>query len=343
MKIAVISITENGRLLSEKITKQLKKHNIIRFCFNKHTDESAESFDNLEILTKKLMPIYDALIFVCACGIAVRSIAPYIDSKQTDPAVIVIDDSGKFVIPILSGHIGGANKLAKEIAKKIGAQPVITTATDVGGKFSPDSFAAANDLIITDMSAAKAVAAAALDGKKIGLVCPYEYNDLPAELTVDETPETGIVIGMAESPFETTLRLLPKNIVLGVGCRKNVPKDIFENAVLDAMESAGILMEQVKAVATIDIKAREGAVKAFCQKYGLRLYIYYADALMSLKGDFTASDFVKEITGVDNVCERSAVICSGGELVLKKTAGNSTTVAAAEIPIELDFEKEEIL
>lgn len=149
MRAAVISFTEKGRLLSQSITDFLNEtHYAERFCFHSHTDENSQSFDDIYALSAKLFNTCDALVFVCASGIAVRAIAPHIKSKASDPAVIVIDDCGKFVIPLLSGHIGGANRLAQLIAENIGAVPVITTATDVGGRFSPTALQRRTDSLL---------------------------------------------------------------------------------------------------------------------------------------------------------------------------------------------------
>ena len=132
MTVSIISVTENGRLLSKKLSDCLsEKHNIMRYAFHKNCDENAVPFSDINSLTADIFSKSEALVFVCACGIAVRSIVPFVRSKATDPAVLVIDDNGKFVIPILSGHLGGANAFAKEVAEKIGAVPVITTATDL--------------------------------------------------------------------------------------------------------------------------------------------------------------------------------------------------------------------
>jgi cobalt-precorrin 5A hydrolase len=283
---------------------------------------------------------YDALVFVCACGIAVRSVAPHIQSKVSDPAVIVIDEGGSFVIPVLSGHIGGANTLALRLGELLGAQAVITTATDIGGHFSPDSFAVANGLIMTDMEASKAAAAAVLSGEKIGLVSDYEYINLPDDISVDKECRVGLYIGSKDiKPFSVTLRLLPKNIVLGIGCKRGTECEAIESAVVSALKKADIPMERVTAAATADIKANEQGLLGFCKKYGLKLHTYSAQELMEVKGSFTVSDFVRAVTGADNICERSAVKCSGGKLILRKTAANGVTVAAAEKPLILDFER----
>ena len=340
MKAALISVTEKGRELSLRIAENADFLSAERFCFKNRCDSSAQSFDSLSGLVVDIFQGYEALIFVCACGIAVRSVAPHLKSKTSDPAVIVIDDCGKFVVPILSGHIGGANALAGKIAELIGAQSVITTATDTGGHFSPDSFAAANDLMITDMDTAKAVAAAVLDGEKVGIVSEFEYINMPDDLTSGEGCNIGLYIGAEErEPFPVTLRLVPRNIVLGIGCKRGTACQTIENAVSYALGNEGVEFERVCAVATIDLKSNEEGLLGFCEKHRLKLYSYTSDELLSTEGDFTASDFVKNVTGVDNVCERSAVKCSGGRLVITKKAADGVTVAAAEKPLMLDFER----
>ena len=217
---------------------------------------------------------------------------------------------------------------------------MVTTATDTGSHFSPDSFAVANDLMITDMNAAKAIASAVLDSEKVGIVSDYEYINLPKDLLESTDCRTGIYIGNRDlKPFSVTLNLTAKNIVLGIGCKRGSECDKIENAVLAALKTAGIDFERICAIATIDLKADEKGLLGFCEKHDLRISAYTAQELMDVEGDFSSSDFVKSVTGVDNVCERSAVKCSGGRLILRKTAADGVTVAAAEKPLILDFER----
>lgn len=342
MKVSIISVTENGRILSQKISDcLLDKHSVKRFCFHKNSDENAVPFSDVNNLTADIFYNSEVLIFVCACGIAVRSIAPLIKSKTSDPAVLVIDDNGKFVIPILSGHLGGANCFAEIIAEKIGADPIITTATDIGGKFSPDSFAKANNLIITTLTAAKEIAAAVLNGEIIGLISDYECINIPSDIAVNEQCRTGICVSAdtSKKPFEITLNLVTKNIVIGVGCKRGTSCEDIERLVCETLQTVQIDINRVFAVTTIDIKANEKGLLEFCEKYGLRLFTYTADELMSVKGHFTKSDFVLSQTGTDNVCERS-IVRHGGKLIIPKTAENGVTVAVGELPITLDFAKE---
>lgn len=341
MRTAVISFTEKGRILSQKIADSLNEKNTAeRFCFHTHTDENAQSFDDVYALSAKLFNAYDAIVFVCASGIAVRAIAPHIRSKASDPAVIAIDDCGKFVIPLLSGHIGRANRLAQLIAENIGAVPVITTATDVGGRFSPDSFAKANGLVITDLGASKKIASAVLDGEKIGLQSEYSCENIPPEISLDKACKIGIYIGIddAKKPFETTLFLPPKNIVVGIGCKRGTSCEMIEAHVKACFEAAKISEERLCAAATIDIKSDEKGLLEFCRKRKIRLLTYSAEELMSVNGEFESSDFVLKKTGTDNVCERS-VVRSGADPILPKIAENGVTAALGELPVSIDFER----
>lgn len=340
MKISIISLTESGRILSGKIADFMgNSHDIRRYCFWKHTDNFAETFDNLSELIKKIFNISDGIIFICACGIAVRIISPYIATKTSDPAVIVMDNEGKFIIPVLSGHIGGANRIAEILAKKLNAVPVITTATDTGGKFSPDSFAVANNLIIEDIEISKIIASEILDNNKIGFVSDFEYKNIPHEISLDKKEHIGIYIGTCDiKPFPVTLRLVPKNVVVGVGCKRGTPYEIIERRISESLISAGISPKRIAGLATIDIKSGETGIIEYCQKNKLILEFYTAEELMSVSGNFTSSDFVLKTTGTDNVCERCAVK-SGGKLIMRKNSGCGVTVAAAEKDLTIDFER----
>lgn len=338
MKTAVISLTKNGALMSEKIASRLSAD---RYCFEKHAPAGTAAFSSLGKLTAEIFGKYEGLIFICAVGIAVRVVAPLLRSKLTDPAVVAVDEGGRFAVSLLSGHVGGANALTVIAAEITGAIPVVTTATDIGGKFSPDSFAAANGLHILEPELAKAVAAAVVNGERVGFCSDFPCHNRPAELS-DEA-EIGVCVSSdaGKNPFGTTLHLIPKNIALGLGCRKGVDPAAFENFVLKALDRAAIPIYRLAEARTVDRKRDEGAILAFCRKYGLPLKLYSADELAGAEGNFSHSDFVQKTVGVDNVCERGAVL-GGGRLVLAKTAGGGVTVAAAETEIILDFERERL-
>ncbi len=298
-------------------------------------------------IPKPSAPLYEqafaeseALIFVSSCGIAVRSIAPYIKSKTTDPAAVAVDETGRFAVSLLSGHIGGANALAERIAKAIGATPVITTATDANGRFSVDSWAKAQGFAISDVGAAKAVSAAILEND-VPFVSDFEIKGaLPNGLCEGKEGDVGVYATYADesaAPFNTTLRLIPKCVVLGIGCRRGTPAESIKYAVEKTLAYNGIDIRAVKRVVSIDIKKDEAGLKEYCREKGLPLSFYSSEELNAVKGDFTPSGFVKKITGVDNVCERAAMMCAD-ELIIRKTAENGVTVAAALEKTEVRFE-----
>lgn len=291
------------------------------------------------------------LIFVGACGIAVRKIAPYIKDKQTDPAVICIDELGTYVIPILSGHIGRANAIARYIAEQIGSTAVITTATDINGRFSVDSWAARNGFIIDDIKAAKEVSSAILE-QNIPLISEFKIaGQLPAGIRSEDgntvrsyndnadrfRNDIGIYIGCnIRKPFSRTLRLIPKAVHLGIGCRKGTDEDSIRQAVDKVLSEHDIDKRAVKCISSIDIKSGEKGLLDYAEHNNLPINFYSAEELNNLDGDFTSSEFVKGITGVDNVCERAAMI--GAEhLLVRKNAVNGVTIAAAIEHMEVHF------
>lgn len=281
----------------------------------------------------------DALIFVGACGIAVREIAPYVRDKRTDPAVVCIDERARFAISLLSGHIGGANALTAELAEALGATPVITTATDVNGRFSVDAWAAQNGFRLDDMRLAKAVSAAILE-RDVPFCCEAAVTGpLPSGLFRSDAGRLGIYIGCRrENPFEDTLHLVPQVLRVGIGCRRGTPKEAIETAIQTVFAENGLFPEAISGVYSIDLKKDEPGLLAACREHGWPVRFYSASELLAVPGEFSASQFVRSVTGVENVCERAALL--GAErLLVKKTALNGVTVAAAQEHWEVDFGK----
>ena len=309
-------------------------------CFapEKHAGGAFEAIQPpLTQFTGPLFAWADALVFVGAAGIAVRSIAPYVWDKRIDPAVLCVDEGGGFAVPLLSGHIGGANALARRLAGVLEAVPVITTATDVNGRFSVDAWAARQGLTITDMDAAKAVSAAILEDT-VPLCCDFPVaGELPPGTAAGDTGALGVCVSWRKKqPFAETLLLVPPVLHLGLGCRRGTASEAIREAVEQVLETHKIHPRAVKCAASIDLKRNEPGLLAYCAGQGWPTAFYSAEELRSLKGQFTPSERVLRVTGVDNVCERAAMM-GAQRLVVRKTAHNGVTVALAEERWEARF------
>lgn len=320
MKICIISFTQNGKKLQEKILPYLHG-DICIYDGNNVKKYVAVNFKNCSVM-----------IFIGAVAIAVRLIAPYIKSKDTDPAIIVLDELGRYAIPILSGHLGGANEFCVELCAKTGAIPVITTATDINNKFKVDVWSKNNNCVIGDISKIKNVSMAILNGDPVGF-----YSDfgvcvaLPDEIAFN-TDIVGICISIDEDkrPFKNTLNIIPKIVSIGVGCKKNTQIDEFEKIIVDTLKGCGVSLKAVRNIASVSLKKDEKCIIAFAQKYKIPFLTYEADKLNSVQGDFESSEFVRNVTGTDNVCQRSAVIASdGGTVIVKKKCFKGVTVSIA--------------
>ncbi|MDO5546138.1 MAG: cobalt-precorrin 5A hydrolase [Eubacteriales bacterium] len=279
----------------------------------------------------------ELMVFVGSCGIAVRKISPYVRDKRTDPAVICVDELGTFVIPLLSGHIGGANAFARKLADSLHATPVITTATDINRRFSVDTWATENGCAISSMKITKAVSAAILE-VDIPLKSDFSISgNLPNGVMTGENGGLGIYLTVTEKePFEDTLRLIPHILHLGIGCRRGTEKEAIENAVTQVFQENGLDFRAVKCAASIDLKQDEEGLLSFCKGQNIPINFYTAEELESVPGEFTPSPFVQKVTGVDNVCERAA-LAGADHLIVKKTACHGVTVAVAMEKWEVHF------
>ena len=294
----------------------------------------------------------DGMIFVGACGIAVRSIAPQVASKKSDPAVLVVDECGQFVISLLSGHLGGANALTLETAEILEAQPIVTTATDLHKRFAVDVFAKKNGCEIFFMKAAKEVSAALLAGESVGFYSEFPFEgSLPEGLTAcsaDGTrldggtaPEIGVAVTIHPSclPFASTTQVVPSAVTLGMGCRKNKETEVILREAENCLREADIYRQAVGNLASISLKKDEPGLNALAEEWKIPFITYTEEELKEVEGEFTPSAFVRTITGVENVCERSAVLASGnGSLIRKKTGREGVTTALGLRKWEVHFE-----
>ena len=255
--------------------------------------------------TKDAFQKGNAMIFIGAAGIAVRSIAPFIKNKAEDPAVLVIDEKAGFVIPLLSGHLGGANALAKKIACLLGSTPVITTASDVNSLFAVDDFARENSLSINNLSLAKDFASNFLKEKHGNFsVTPFIQEGDDKELL-----------------------LVPRCFIIGIGCKKGKSCEEITDFIYRILGQHKINPSAIEKIVSIDLKKDEKGIIETAKKMGVPFKTYSAAELNQVSQKVTSSSFVEKTTGTDNVCER-AVLASGGEKILiAKIAENGMTFA----------------
>ena len=298
-----------------------------------------DSFDDLGVWTGERFADSDALVFIGATGIAVRAIAPHVRDKFSDPAVVSVDEAGQFAVPLLSGHVGGANDLAREVAAAAGARAVVSTATDVNGLFAVDEWARKQGLALVERQVAKEVSACLLDGGTVGFASDIAVEGaLPSG--VEEGPhELGIKVGLdaADCPFAHTLHLVPRVVTVGVGCKRGTDAAALEAFVRGALANTHISPAAVARVSSIDVKRDEGAVLALARALGCEPVFYSAEQLAAVEGTFASSDFVKAAVGVDNVCERAAV-AGGAHLIGGKEAHGGMTVALGQDEASVRFD-----
>ena len=327
-RIAFVSFTDRGAGLAERLRE--------RFGGTASNARRDAPF-SLAAWTAEAFASAEALVFVGAAGIAVRAIAPHIRSKAADPAVIVADEAGRFVVPILSGHLGGANALARELAAFCGGTAVLTTATDVNNRFAVDEWAKRQNCAVVNPDRIKYVSANILAGKPVSAGGEFSIRRTPPDGVVwTDGPGCDFYCGIRR-PAGTALHLAPKIAVLGAGCRRGTPLETLEAAFLQFLEAENLCAEVVCAVSSIDLKKDEPGLLAFCKAHGWPLKTGSAEVLAAVPGAFTASEFVRRTAGVDNVCERSAVWASGGVLAVRKRAWNGVTLALALGPYNPDW------
>lgn len=357
IEIIIISFTETGSRLNAALKGMFREDGIP--CESCCTERFADQFPGFHPFSKAGKELIGenwgrcGFIFIGAAGIAVRYIAPWVRDKFTDSPVLVMDERGSFVIPLLSGHIGGAVELAEKVSKWTGAVVVNTTATDVQGKFAVDVFAARNGMQIKDRRLAKEISAAVLAGEMIGFYSSLPVKgEIPQELKVCASLKElqdylyGIAVLSQEkcsekSDGETSkiLRLCAApGIIAGIGCRRGTKMDQLERGLKSVLDRNHIRAEQIESFASIDLKKDEEGLLELAGKYQVPFRTFSVEELRTIGTVSSHSAFVEQTTGVDNVCERSAkYACQEGTLIQPKICAEGCTFALVERRKQLSF------
>jgi len=354
--IAIVAITKRGVETAIEIKKALSKAGLSSTTYApkkyKKTGVIASDLKFSDFVKDNYNKV-DAIVAVMATGIIIRAVAPYLESKLTDPAVIGVDAAGKFVISLLSGHLGGANELTKIIAKGTGATAVITTATDVLGKQSVEDLAKVLHTSIQNPESLVAVNSAIVNGDNAVLVLvgnvkvPVEMiscfeikkasggsealdiiNQYDAGVIVTGEP---LIIDKFVKPFTI---LKAKKLIAGLGARKESSMESIVEAVNAGLKQVNLSASRIDKFATVDIKRSSKPMIDAVKTFGVPLEFLTVEELDSFKHEDLSPDskMVKEKIGVGGVCERAALLKAGknSKLLLKKTKLNGVTVAIAE-------------
>ena len=332
MKVAIVSVSDKGKNLAISIKEKLN---------NDSTIIKADLFHkNVKKYLKIAFYEYDAVIAVMASGILIRSIAPYIESKTSDPAVLNIDDNGNFVISTLSGHLGGANSLTNKIAELIGATPVITTSSDINNRLGIDVLARDLYLSIDRPREILFFNKAILEGHEITLTSKSKKEYL-IEYLRNNTLEIDVCFNYSDDVDDDEIRvsldgheliLKEKKMVVGIGCRRGKECEKIYEGLKKSLNDINIDKSRINQLTSAEIKKDEKGILELSEKLDIPVSFIEIEKLKLFESnDVQKSDFVKSKFGIYGVCEPSALIMAGfdSKLIYKKTSYDGVTIAIA--------------
>jgi cobalt-precorrin 5A hydrolase len=352
--IAIWAVTPNGLKLAQRLqgrwptatlfyAKRLADRDISPGA-NPLALPLATPFDRLTETVAEQFNRYDGHIFIMATGIVVRSIAPLLNHKSVDPAVVVVDDGGRFAISLTAGHLGGANFLAEQVALCLKATPVITSATDVNGKAAIDLLAVEHGLKIENPSCIKAVNMALLTDTPIRLHDPDGRlgSHLPNAFDFSSVTPSGSAFGrdlpsacvwigdtVCDLPPDT-LVLRPPSLVAGIGCNRHTPQDEIGDLLLQILEQFALAPNSLASIGSIDLKSDEQGLLELAENMDLSLTFFSKEELARVDVVPTPSAMVAKHVGVPSVCEAAAILASrNGRLIVPKHRNKNVTVAIA--------------
>lgn len=356
-KIAIIAITKHGSSLARQLQKEFPGSALfISEKFRSEKDGSEIRFFDAPIakLSDEIFHQYDALIYFVSLGAVVRTISKLLKDKRTDPAVLSIDDRGKFVISVLSGHIGGANQLTKKVAGLMWAVPVITTASDVGRTIPADILGRELGWTLESFDNVTSVSASIVNDEPVGIYQEagernwwHHETPLPANLSLVKSLEelaahrfkAGLIISdrakevFPQELLHKSLIYRPKSLVVGIGCDRGVELAEVASLIKKSFHENHLSYKSIAKIATIDIKGDEDALLELSAKLNVPLKTFTKDELNTQTEKVNPSQMAMKYTGAVGVCEPAALLGAGAEhLLVPKVKSESVTLAVARKP-----------
>ncbi len=345
--ISIICPSPKGKEIALKLKESfngrlyIKENNLSQDQINNEKSEIntfvyGEDF-SLKTITKEAMNNSEGIIFISSTGIAVRAIAPFLEGKDKDPGIVVVDLSCKYAINILSGHLGGGNELTYKVSEILNSMPIITTASDNLGLIAPDILAKENNLIIEDLKKAKYMAALLIDKKIIGIKDDYNIIKISNGYEkIQYLREDCIWIthclkssnneDIEKNDYSRILRLIKNDIVLGIGCRKGTTYEKLYDFVNANLIKYNLDIRAVSRIVSVDIKANEEGIIKLAEKINCPFKTFSKDEIKTVQDKYDKSEFVFKTLGITGVCEPS-VDLAGAEVIISKIKHEGMTLA----------------
>ncbi|MBQ8085506.1 MAG: cobalamin biosynthesis protein [Lachnospiraceae bacterium] len=343
MRVCILSFSIKGCILSDKIELYLEEegHEVSSYASEKIAAMAGKQpIAQLEASTAKVFYESDAIIFVGSCETAIRAVAPFIRSRVTDPAVVVVDELGQSVVSLLSGQLITSNELAYSIADQVGATPVITNGAGKGGVFSVEAFAKKNHLYVVESVLAREISADLLYGNPVGFECDYYIEGSVPDSLGGDNIESGIFVStdLLSNPFRNTLHLVPKNIIIGLVCSPGTRASDIEHFMYSNLEKYHIPVSRVGRICSLHALDEEAGITEVADSMNIKYQTYSDDTLLELEGNYSEDDPVGDIFNVDHASERCALRGShGGKLIIKTQLTNGISMAAAVKKLTIRF------
>jgi cobalt-precorrin 5A hydrolase len=327
MKIAILAITVGGRRLAERLAGALGAARVL------------PRENKVAVSLKEAWTDYDALVCIMSVGIVVRAIAPLCRDKYADPCVVVLDETGKFAVSLLSGHLGGGNSLAGRIARITGGVPVITTASDTLGLTALDMWARDNELLLRSPRPMMTEAAARMvNAGSLRIFTDCDISGLPEDFRrVDLSGDADIIVSARTNNANGVVHFSPRNLLMGIGCNRGTAAAAIEEAVDETCRRNGLDRQALAGCATIDAKIDEQGLLQFAQRNTMPVHYFNRDRLNEVAG-IAESEYAMAALGVKAVAEPAAILAAGiggrqGRLIIRKMKWKDVTTAVAERPL----------
>jgi len=316
--IAVVYITDRGSALAARLARELKEVTVF------------SGRPSLPQVVQNVWPRSKGLVFIMATGIAVRTIAPLLENKYKDPAVVCVDETGRYAVSLVSGHLGGANELAETVARALGAEAVITTASDRMGLTAVDLWMKEKDLVPDPPDIPKKAASLLLAQGHLRVFKGEHHLELPPDFKEVDQPHSADLIISNRTGMIGAMVLRPRNLVLGVGCNRGTALHQFVACLDEVLNRYHLSRLSIRNLATIDVKKSEAGIVALSDLLGVDIHFFSKDVLNSVR-NIDRSEQAYAATGAQGVCEPAALLSSGNDkLIVRKVKCKDITLALAE-------------